>query len=173
MQSITVPSVFVNKAQYNTHHCDLYDLVGWHSLHTRRQTHWIQVIYKSLLGKAPPYLSSLVTIAAPTRSTRSSRYMSLVTPKGNSSFGRLAFQFSTAIDWNKLQKSLKLSLSTSCQSSSQITAPVHSSSVNSSSNLPHPHTVFIYLSCSFAPQYLNLHIHLLDILPFQCLIAIL
>ena len=68
----------------------------------------LQVIYKTLLGKVPPYLSSLVTIAAPTCSTRSSRYISLVIPKTNFSFGRLSFQFSAANDWNKLQKSLKL-----------------------------------------------------------------
>jgi hypothetical protein len=95
---------FVIKAPYTTHHCDLYTLVGWPSLHTHRQTQWLQVIYKSLLGKAPPYLSSLVTIAAPSRSTRSSRYISLVTPNANSSFGRLYFQFSAANDWNELQK---------------------------------------------------------------------
>ena len=73
------------------------------------------------------------------------------------------------INWNDIYchtTSTPLALSTSCQSSSQITAPVPSSSVNSPSNLPHPHTVCIYLSCSFAPQYLNLHIHLLHILPF-------
>ncbi|XP_052318847.1 thioredoxin domain-containing protein 12 isoform X23 [Oncorhynchus keta] len=100
---------FVTKAPYTTHHCDLYALVGWPSLHTRRQTHWLQVIYKSLLGKAPSYLSSLITIAAPTLSTRSSRYISLVTtPKDNSSFGCLSFQFSAANDWNELQNSLKL-----------------------------------------------------------------
>ena len=67
---------FVTKAPYTTHHCNLYALVGWPSVHTHRQTHWLQVIYK-----VPPYLSSLVTIAAPTCSTRSSRYISLVTPK--------------------------------------------------------------------------------------------
>uniref|UniRef100_A0A674BCQ0 Reverse transcriptase domain-containing protein n=1 Tax=Salmo trutta TaxID=8032 RepID=A0A674BCQ0_SALTR len=99
---------FVTKAPYTTHHCDLYALVGWPSLHNRRQTHWLQVIYKTLLGKVPPYLRSLVTIAAPTCSTRSSRYISLVTPKANSSFGHLSFQFSAANDWNELQKSLKL-----------------------------------------------------------------
>ena len=99
---------FVTKAPYTTHHCDLYALVGWPSLHTRHQTHWLQVNYKSLLGKATPYRSSLVTIAAPTRSTRSSRYNSLVTPKANSSFGRLSFQVFAAHDWNELQKSLKL-----------------------------------------------------------------
>ena len=43
---------FLSIAPYITHHCDLYALVGWHSLHIRRQAHWLQVIYKSLLGKA-------------------------------------------------------------------------------------------------------------------------
>ncbi|CDQ65626.1 unnamed protein product [Oncorhynchus mykiss] len=72
---------FATKAPYTTHHCDLYALVGWPLLRIRRQTHWLQ----SLLGKAPPYLSSLVTITTPTRSTRSSRYISLVIPKANTS----------------------------------------------------------------------------------------
>ena len=81
MQSITI--CFVTKAPYATLHCNLYALVGWSSLHIRRQTHWLLVIYKSLLGKALPYLSSLVTIATPTRSTRSSGYISLVIPKAN------------------------------------------------------------------------------------------
>jgi hypothetical protein len=99
---------FVTKAPYTTHHCDLYALVGWPSLHVRRQTHWLQVIYKAMLGKVPPYLSSLVTMATPTRSTRSSRCISLIIPKAKTSFGRLSFQFSAACDWNELQKSLKL-----------------------------------------------------------------
>jgi hypothetical protein len=99
---------FVTKALYTTHHCDLYALIGWPSLYISRQTHWLQVIYKSLLGKAPPYLSSLVTIAAPTCSTHSNRYISLVIAKSNSSFGHLSLQFSAANDWNELQKSLKL-----------------------------------------------------------------
>uniref|UniRef100_A0A8K9VEK2 Reverse transcriptase domain-containing protein n=1 Tax=Oncorhynchus mykiss TaxID=8022 RepID=A0A8K9VEK2_ONCMY len=99
---------FVTKATYTTLHCNLYALVRLPLLHTRRQTYWLQVIYKSLLGKAPPYLSSLVTIAAPTHCTRYNRYISLVTPKANSYFGRLSFQFSAANDWNELQKFLKL-----------------------------------------------------------------
>ena len=99
---------FNTKAPYTTHHCDLYAVVGWRSLHIRRQTHWLQVIYKALLGKAPPYLSSLVTIATLTRSTNSSRYIAPVIPKAITSFGHLSFQFSAANDWNELQKSLKL-----------------------------------------------------------------
>ena len=72
---------FVTKAPYTTHHCDLYALVGWPSLHIRHQTHWLQVIYKSLLGKAPPYLSSLVTIATPTRSKHSAGIFHWSPPK--------------------------------------------------------------------------------------------
>ena len=68
MQSITVPSVLPPRP-----HILPTALVGWPSLHTSCQTDWLQVIYKSLLGKALPYLSSPVTIAALTRSTRSSR----------------------------------------------------------------------------------------------------
>ena len=41
---------FITKAPYTTHHCDLYPLVVWPSLHTRRQTRCLQVIYKSLPG---------------------------------------------------------------------------------------------------------------------------
>ena len=111
---------------------------------------------KSFLGNAPPYLSSLVTIATPTNSTRSSRYISLVIPKANTSFGRLSFQFSAANDWNELQKSLQLetlspslTLSISCQSSFPIAAAVHSPSVNSPSNQlstssPYIYTFFYY-----------------------------
>ena len=84
---------FVTKAPYTTYHCDLHALVGWPSLQICRQTHWLQVIYKSLLGKAPPYLSSLVTIAAPIRSTRSSRYISLINPKANSSLAAFPYSY--------------------------------------------------------------------------------
>jgi hypothetical protein len=61
-----------------------------------------------LLGKSPPYLSSLVSIATPTHCTRSSRFISLVIPKAITSFGHLSFQFSAANDWKELQKSLNL-----------------------------------------------------------------
>uniref|UniRef100_A0A8K9UIW2 Reverse transcriptase domain-containing protein n=1 Tax=Oncorhynchus mykiss TaxID=8022 RepID=A0A8K9UIW2_ONCMY len=66
---------FVTKSPYTTHHCDLYALVGWPSLHIRRQTHWLQVIYKSMLGKALPYLSLLVTIT--TKSLKLETFISL------------------------------------------------------------------------------------------------
>jgi hypothetical protein len=86
---------FYTKALYTTHHWDLYVLGPWPSLHIHRQMHWLQVIYKSLLGKAPSYIK----LTGHHNSTRSSRDISLVTPKANTSFGRLSFQFSTANDW--------------------------------------------------------------------------
>ena len=80
---------FVTKAPYTTHRCDLYALVGWPSLHICRQT---QVIYRSVLGKAPPYLSSLVTIAAPVARAPAGIFH-WSSPKPIPPFGRLSFQF--------------------------------------------------------------------------------
>ena len=107
----------------------------------RCQTHWLQIIYKSLLGKAPPYLSLLVPIATPTRSMRFSRYISLVIPKTNKA--PLALYLICFI-------SPSLTLFISCQSSLPITAPVNS---------PHNYLIpILFFFCSFAPQYLYLHI---------------
>ena len=129
-----------------------------------------KALYKSMLDKSPTYLSSLVTIATPTRSMHSSRYSSLVIPKAITSFGCLSFQFSAANDWNELQKSLKLesyislTLSISCQSNLQITTPVHSPSVNSPSNYLIPILLFFLFvplhpsisTCSSSSAHLSL-----------------
>ena len=163
MQSIC----FVTKAQYTTHHCDLYALVCWPSLHIHRQTHWLQVITtidkrqyraavfidlakacdsgtKAVLGKALPYLSSLVTIATPTCSTHSSRYMSLVIPQSQQPLwpSFLPVHCCQWLEWiAKITEagdiSPSITLSISCQSSLRITAPVHSPSVNSPPNYLH------------------------------------
>jgi hypothetical protein len=120
---------------------DLYALAGWSSLHIRCQTHWLQVIYKSLLGKALPYLSSLVTITTPTCSTHSSGYISLVVPKANTSLA--AFPSSSLLPltgtnvknhWNWRLITPSIILRISCQSSLPIAAAVHSPSINSPSN---------------------------------------
>jgi hypothetical protein len=67
--------------------------------------------------------------------------------------------------WSWRLISPSLTLSTSCQSNSQITAPVHFPSVNSPSNYIIPILLFILLLCT--PLSLLEHISL------QCLIAIL
>ena len=107
MQSITVPSDLSPKPHTlpTIATCTL-SLVGPRFILVAKSTGYR--LSTSPLGKAPPYLSSLVTIATPTHSTCSNRYISLVNPKANTPFGRISFQFSPANDWNELQKSLKL-----------------------------------------------------------------
>ena len=46
---------FATNAPYRTHHCTLYS-VNWSSLYTCRKTHWLMLIYKTLLGLTPPIL---------------------------------------------------------------------------------------------------------------------
>jgi hypothetical protein len=153
------------KAPYTTHHWDLYGLIGWHSLHIRRQTHWLQVIYKSMLGKPLPYLSSLVTITTPIRSTPLQVYLT-GHPQSQHLFGRLSFQFSAALwlegiasrwSWKRIFPSLTLNIS--YPSSYLITAAVHSPSVNSPSNQP-TSSIYCYylLFWSFSHHYFYLHI---------------
>lgn len=97
---------FVTNAPYNTHHCNLYSLIGWPSLQTRRQKHWYHLIYKCLLCKTPRYLGSLIPRATPSMNLHSRRYITLSATKVRTSFGRLAFQISAANDWNTLKKTL-------------------------------------------------------------------
>ena len=116
-----------------------------------------------MLGKTLPYLSSLVTITTPTRSTRSSRFISLIIPIANTSFGRLSCQFSAASDWNELQTSLKLETFIFLtyfkhQLSEQLTNRCSCIQLTQSIYLIPILFLFYLLFCSFAHQYLYLHI---------------
>lgn len=53
---------FIMGDSYKTHHCILYQPVGWASLSVRREQHALLFIYKALLLKLPPYISSLISI---------------------------------------------------------------------------------------------------------------
>jgi hypothetical protein len=50
---------FATNATFNTHHCELFKLVDWPSLQSRRLRQWLQFIYKIILGKTrlivPPF----------------------------------------------------------------------------------------------------------------------
>lgn len=99
---------FVTSAPFNTHHCNLYSLVNWPSLHSRRLLHWYHFIYKTIIGKTPHYLSSVLTILTNTRNLRSSDFITMVIPRVRTSLGRSSFHFAAPNDWNKLQKTLRL-----------------------------------------------------------------
>jgi len=87
---------FATNIPFSTHHCKLYTLIGWPSLHIRRQRHWFYFIYKIILGIGATYLKNLISVTCPSRNLRSSRFISLTTTNVRTSFGRLSFQFSSA-----------------------------------------------------------------------------
>lgn len=45
---------FIAGVGYNCQHCLLHDMIGWSSLH------WFLFIFKALLGKLPPYISTML-----------------------------------------------------------------------------------------------------------------
>ena len=48
---------FATNAPYRSHHCTLYSSVNWSSPYTCCKTHWLTLVYKTLLGLTPPYLT--------------------------------------------------------------------------------------------------------------------
>lgn len=51
---------FITDSGYRTHHCALYDILGWSSLELRRKRHIVVFIYKALLAKLPLYIIKLL-----------------------------------------------------------------------------------------------------------------
>jgi hypothetical protein len=86
----------------------LYYSVNWSSLYTCHKTHWLMLIYKTLLGVTPPYLRYLPQPSSFTYNTRSASHILLKVPKAHTSLGCSSFQFPAACDWNELQQTFKL-----------------------------------------------------------------
>ena len=100
---------FITGDSYSTHHCILYNKVGWPSLATRRDQHWFLFIYKALIGSLPTYLNSLLEWNTIRYSTRSQDYLMLKPPFAYTEFGKAAFKCGASHTWNTLQTSLKYS----------------------------------------------------------------
>ena len=135
------------------------------SLHIRCQTHCLQVIYKSLLGKAPPYLSSLVTIATPTIARAPAAIYHWSSPKptpplavfpSNSLLPMTGTNCKGHWSWRLISPSLTISIS--CQSSLPITVPVHSPSVNFPPNYLIP--ILYLLFCTPVALFAHHHLHI-------------
>ena len=92
---------------YNTHHCTLYERVGWSSLAVRRTRHWHQFIFKVIDGKLPPYLTRMLNWKQSTYQTRSCDWLKLDPPSVQSEQGKSAFCFDASDSWNILQLTLK------------------------------------------------------------------
>ena len=99
---------FITGESYSTHHCTLYDRVGWSSLSERRTKHWHQFIFKAIDGKLPPYITLLLNWRPRTRGTRSNEWLALDIPSVRSELGKSAFCFDAPTSWNTLQQTLKI-----------------------------------------------------------------
>jgi hypothetical protein len=95
-------------APYRTHHSTLYSSVNWSTLYTHRKTHWLMLIYKTLLGLTPSYLRYLLQPSSSTYNTCIASHILLKVPEAHTSLGSSSFQFAAVSDWNKLQQTLKL-----------------------------------------------------------------
>ena len=99
---------FITGEKYNTHHCILYEKVGWSSLSLRRSYHWYLFIYKAITGKLPPYISSLLDQSAGIHQTRSSDRLAFSVPRVRTELGKTGFSYDAPHTWNALQQTLNL-----------------------------------------------------------------
>ena len=101
---------FVTNSSFRTHHCSLYESVGWPSLHNRRLEHWYIFLFKAILCKLPPYLCSLLTPKVTTGKCNLRSYGQIMydIPRMWTVFGESAFKFFAPSSWYKLQNHLKL-----------------------------------------------------------------
>ncbi len=86
---------FVTKSSFRTHHCSLYESVGWLSLHNRRLEHWYIFLFKDILYKLPSYLCSLLTLKVTTSKCNLRSYGQIMydIPRTRTVFGESAFKF--------------------------------------------------------------------------------
>uniref|UniRef100_A0A3B3ZLW3 Uncharacterized protein n=1 Tax=Periophthalmus magnuspinnatus TaxID=409849 RepID=A0A3B3ZLW3_9GOBI len=61
---------FITGDEYKTHHCSLYEKVGWPQLSVRREQHCIKFIYEGRLDRLPGYLTCLLNIVTGTYNTK-------------------------------------------------------------------------------------------------------
>ena len=94
---------FITGDRYGTHHCTLYNKVGWPALSERRDFHWKILIYKTIIGLMPPYLASLISWNRNTVNTRSLSLLTLHLPHANTKLGKTAFCFKAPFIWNEVQ----------------------------------------------------------------------
>ena len=93
---------FITGASYRTHHCVLYQNVGWTSLSVRREQHALVFVYKALLNKLPSYLSSLINIRIRIPKTRSQAWIILEAHAISTELGMAAFFCCAPCLWNSL-----------------------------------------------------------------------
>ena len=99
---------FITGDGFMTHHCHLYQNVGWTSLALRREQHCILFIYKTLLKKLPLYLLSLLSFRSLNYFTRAYNSLALNIPAVKTEIGKFAFDYFAPFKWNNLLSQLQL-----------------------------------------------------------------
>ena len=94
---------FITGDAFLTHHCLLYDNVGWPSLENRRKLHLYMFIFKAFTGKLPPYISSMLNFKSIPHSIRSTGWITFGVPFMRTDLGKTAFSALAPSTWNKLQ----------------------------------------------------------------------
>ena len=100
----------ITYAKSLTHHCTLYQMVGWTSLYMCRKRHLYVFINKALLGKLPLYPCSLVSFTTSSYHTRSASWLLLKVPRTFTVWGKNAFSSCAPDAWNNLQSMLHLDM---------------------------------------------------------------
>ncbi len=95
---------FITNAKALTHHCILYDWVGWTSLTTCRQQHWYIFIYKAIVGKLPVHLCTLLCVSSAGYQLCSSKWLLFYVPWVLTDLGITAISYNAPLAWNNLQK---------------------------------------------------------------------
>ncbi len=103
---------FITDCKPSTHHCTLYNRLGWPSLSIRRKMHWYAIIYKAILGMLPSYLCCLIQQKIVEKYFLCSQNCyTLSVPFVRSELGKKAFMYAAPSDCNLLQSKLQNLLS--------------------------------------------------------------
>ncbi len=98
---------FITYDPYGTHHCVLYQKVGWPSLSVRPDEHFYLSIYKGLLQKLPPHLLSLLCRTYYTYNACSQDWLTMYVPAVNANLRKTAFRCFAPFVKKNLQSRLK------------------------------------------------------------------
>ena len=115
---------FITGDSFRTHHCILYEKVGWPSMSARREYHCLLFIYKALLNTLPPYLCKLVSFRKCSKHTRSQGILTLEVPFARTDLGDNAFICYAPRMWKEVQNTLKLESLVSLDCFKKLITPV-------------------------------------------------
>ena len=99
---------FITGDNFPKHHCLLYRFVGWDSLTTIRDQHWLLFVYIAILQRLPRYLSSCINSQPIHFQTCSLDWLVLEVLRVSTDLGKCNYIDNSPSSFNDLQATLKL-----------------------------------------------------------------